>query len=143
MLDRKHMNKILVDTNILVYSIDEDSKFHTISKKLVQNPNYNLYTTSKNLSEFLVVLTRALKVSVTVEEALNILEDLMVYFTILYPSEDSKKKLKELLLKYKPKGLKIHDFEIVSIGLQNGIKKVATKNKDDFKAINEIELIDF
>lgn len=143
MLDRKHMNKILVDTNILIYSIDEDSKFHTISKKLVQNPNYNLYTTSKNLSEFLVVLTRALKVSVTVEEALNILEDLMVYFTILYPSEDSKKKLKELLLKYKPKGLKIHDFEIVSIGLQNGIKKVATKNKDDFKAINEIELIDF
>lgn len=137
MLDRKHMNKILVDTNILVYAIDEDSKFHTISKKLIQNNNYNLFTTSKNFSEFLVVLTRGIDVTVTTEEALIIFENLMAYFTILYPNEASIIKFKELLLKYKPKGLKIHDFEIISIALQNGIKKVATKNKDDFKAIKK------
>lgn len=143
MLDKKRMNKILVDTNVLIYSIDEDSIFHTLSKKLIQNTNYSLYTTSKNLSEFLVVLTRGSEVSVSIEDALKTLENLIAVFTILYPSEASTNIFKELLSEYRPKGLKIHDFEIVSIGLQNGIKNVATINKDDFKGIKEIEVVDF
>jgi len=137
------MNKILVDTNVLVYSIDEDSKFHTISKNLIQNPLNELYTTSKNLSEFLVVLTRGTKETVTIENALKVLEDLISYFTILYPSDASRKIFQELLLKYRPKGLKIHDFEIISIGFQNSVTNIATKNEDDFKGVREIKLISF
>lgn len=127
----------------MVYSIDEDSKFHTSSKNIIENPDNNLYTTSKNLSEFLVVLTRGIDVPVSINDALKLLENLVVFFTILYPSEASFNIFKELLLKYKPKGLKIHDFEIISISLQYGIKNVATKNEDDFKGIREIEIIDF
>lgn len=41
------MNNVLVDTNILVYSIDEDSIFHSISKDLILSSEYKLYTTSK------------------------------------------------------------------------------------------------
>jgi len=137
------MNKILVDTNVLVYSIDEDSKFHTPSKNILQNPTNVLFTTSKNLSEFLVVLTRGLEVPVTINDALKSMENIVSYFTILYPSQASLNIFKELLLKYRPKGLKIHDFEIISIGLQYGIKSIATKNEDDFKGIAEIEIINF
>jgi len=135
------MNKILVDTNVLVYSIDEDSKFHTISRNLVQNPDNHLYTTSKNLSEFLVVLTRGVEIPVTIENALELLTNLLPFFTILYPSESSFKILQEILLKYKPKGLRIHDFEIISIGIQNGIKNIATLNAVDFKGISEVEIV--
>jgi predicted nucleic acid-binding protein len=135
------MNKIIVDINVIVYSIDEDSKFHTISRNLLQNPENILYTTSKNLSEFLVVLTRGLEVPVTIENALEALTNLISSFTILYPSEASFNILQELLLKYKPKGLKIHDFEIISIGLQNGINNIATINAIDFKGISEIEIV--
>jgi predicted nucleic acid-binding protein len=135
------MNKILVDTNILIYAIDQDSIFHTKSQQLVQNTQHELYTTSKNLSEFLVVLTRGMNISVHVTEALDILESLLSYFTILYPTEASVTEFKNLIRKYNPKGLKIHDFEIISIGLQNDVKIFATKNIDDFKGIKEIRLI--
>ena len=83
------MNRILVDTNVLVYSVDEDSKFNSRAIKLLTNPNYNLYTTSKNLSEFLVVLTRGIEVPLNIIEAIDLLEDLMANLTILYPSKNS------------------------------------------------------
>ena len=60
------MNRILIDTNVLVYSIDKDSKFNSRALELLTNTNYDLYTTSKNLSEFLVVLTRGIEVPVNI-----------------------------------------------------------------------------
>ncbi|MBC8489817.1 MAG: type II toxin-antitoxin system VapC family toxin [Bacteroidetes bacterium] len=137
------MNRILVDTNVLVYSIDEDSKFNSRAIKLLTNPNYDLYTTSKNLSEFLVVLTKGIEVPLTIKETVDLLEGLMANLTILYPSKNSFRQFKKLVLKYKPRGLKIHDFENVSIGLENGIKHVATINIKDFKSIDELHLIEF
>lgn len=50
------MNKILVDTNVLIYSIDEDSKYFDSAQKIFSE-ELELYTTSKNLSEFLTVVT--------------------------------------------------------------------------------------
>ena len=63
------MSKILVDTNILIYTVDQDSKFHTKSKQFVQNTSYDLYTTLKNISKFLVLLTRGLDATVSVKQA--------------------------------------------------------------------------
>ncbi len=51
------MNRVLVDTNVLIYSIDGDSMFNSRAIKLMTNPKYDLYTTTKNISEFLVVIT--------------------------------------------------------------------------------------
>lgn len=135
-------NRILVDTNILIYSIDADSKFHQKSLEILLDPENELYTTSKNISEFLVVLTRAETVKINIIGALEILSELLTDITILYPNEKTHLIFYELLKKYKPVGLKIHDFEIASISLANGIDKIATKNKSDFKNIEEIKILD-
>jgi predicted nucleic acid-binding protein len=137
------MNKILVDTNVLVYSIDEDSIYYDRSIKLLTNPKFDLYTTSKNISEFFTVLTKGVKAPVTIEQAIELLEGLLNYLTIIYPSKSSYQIFRRLLIKYKPKGLLIHDFEIASIGLQKGIDNIATINEKDFKNIEEIQLLDF
>lgn len=136
------MNRILVDTNVLVYAVDEESAFHAAAERVLGNPEHSLFTTSKNLSEFLVVLTRGVAAPVSVEDALLLLEDLMADFTVLYPNASSQRVLARLLRKYRPKGLKIHDFEIMSIALDNSIRRIATVNKDDFKTVDEIELVD-
>jgi predicted nucleic acid-binding protein len=137
------MNRILVDTNVLVYAVDEASAFHAAAERVLENPEHSLFTTSKNLSEFLVVLTRGVAAPVSIEDALLLLlEDLMADFTVLYPNASSQRVLARLLRKYRPKGLKIHDFEIMSIVLDNGIRRIATVNKDDFKTVEEIELVD-
>ena len=134
-------NRLLIDTNILIYSIDVDSKFHHKSIKLLLNPDNELYTTSKNISEFLVVLTRAESIKITVLEALDILSELLINITILYPTEQTQNIFYKLLKKYTPTGLLIHDFEIVSIALANGIKNIATQNISDFKNIEEIKIV--
>jgi hypothetical protein len=48
---------------------------------------------------------------------------------------------KNLLAKYQPRGLKIRDFEIASIGIGHGISRLATINRRDFAAIEEIEIV--
>ena len=137
------MNRILVDTNVLIYAIDEDSKYNSRTKKLLTNPKYNFYTTSKNLAEFIVVLTKAIAVPLTVKESVDLLESLTENFIILYTSKNTYRQFRKLLIKYKPRGLKIHDFEIAGIALENGINKIATINVKDFKDIDELDLIDF
>lgn len=49
----------------------------------------------------------------------------------------------ELMERYQPKGLKVHDLEIISIGLAAGIHQIATFNEKDFKAVKEISLLEF
>ena len=135
-------NRILVDTNILIYSIDADSKFHKKSLDILLNPENELYTTSKNISEFLVVLTRSETIRINVLEVLEILSELLMNITILYPSRQTHLIFYELLKKYKPTGLRIHDFEIASISLANGIDNIATENRSDFRNIEEIKILD-
>lgn len=42
------MSKLLLDTNVLIYSIDEDSKYFTKAHNIFAE-QHELYTTSKNL----------------------------------------------------------------------------------------------
>jgi len=133
-------NRLLVDTNVLIYAIDADSKFHPQAIELIQNTDYDLYTTSKNISEFLVVLTRTETIKIDTIKALDILKELISNLKVLYPSEDSYQKFIDLLGKYRPRGLRIHDFEIISIALASGITQIATQNIDDFKSIKEISI---
>ncbi|MFQ5630345.1 MAG: type II toxin-antitoxin system VapC family toxin [bacterium] len=136
------MNRVLVDTNILVYAIDERSKFKTKARNAIFHPDFDVFTTSKNLSEFLAVATRPSNHTLPIDEAFAILDEFTDIFTILYPSTHSYSILKKLSLKYKPTGLLIHDFEIASIGLAAGITEIATFNRKDFQGIKEINLID-
>lgn len=51
------MNKIFIDTNVLIYAKDKSSSYHERSIKLLSQP-FHFYTSSKNLSEYFAVVTR-------------------------------------------------------------------------------------
>ncbi|MDP2303240.1 MAG: hypothetical protein Q8N03_12545 [Ignavibacteria bacterium] len=91
--------------------------------------------------EFLSVVTRNPKSSISIKEALTVVRDFKKIFTILYPTEKSHSIFIDLLKKYSPNGLRIHDFEIISISLSNNIKNIATVNKKDFIEVSEINLV--
>ena len=134
-------DSLLVDTNILIYTIDEDSEYHNQSFDLIQNSDYDLFLTSKNVTEFFVALTRAPDINISSRECLECLDSLMPYFHVVYPNQGSLEKLKYLIYKYNPCGLWIHDLEIISIAMEYSITRIATKNLDDFKKVEEIETI--
>ena len=135
------MNKVLIDTNVLIYSIDEDSEFFDLSRKVLLDENNENYTTSKNLSEFISVVTRIPNNSISIEEAVSIVDEFTSFIKIIYPNEESFLTFQELLLKYKPTGIKIHDFEIISIALANNINSIFTFNEKDFEKVSEIKLL--
>ncbi|KAA3606971.1 MAG: PIN domain-containing protein [Calditrichaeota bacterium] len=135
------MSKILIDTNIMIYSINEESIFYEASRNLLNNSEHSFFISSKNVSEFLAVVTKKIKQPLSVTKALEIIENFLTFSTLIYPNNFSFFFFQVLLRKYNPKGLKIYDFEIASIALSNGINQIATINKKDFKQIDEIELV--
>lgn len=134
------MSKVLVDTNILVYGIDEDSAFYKRSRKILEQETYQLVTTSKNLIEFLAVITKSSGYNLNNDTALEIVEEIIQGIEILYPTQESMDIFLDLMNRYQPIGLKVHDFEIISIGLANGVDEVATFNTKDFRSVKEISL---
>jgi predicted nucleic acid-binding protein len=133
------MSKLLLDTNVLIYSIDEGSKYFKKSQTILAEHS-ELYTTSKNISEFLAVITRIPTNPLLLNDALLIVEDFTNMMSILYPNEESFLIFQNILKKYKPTGLRIHDYEILSIGIANQITTIATFNEKDFREVKEINL---
>ena len=133
-------NNLLIDTNIFIYAIDEDSQFHEKAINLLSNPEYFFYTTSKNISECLVVLTKDNNLNISPSECLEIINILLSDITVIFPNQLSLKIFQELIYKYNPRGLWIHDLEIASISLAHGINTIVTQNIDDFKKIKEIDV---
>jgi predicted nucleic acid-binding protein len=137
------MSKIIIDTNILVYSINRSSEYHEKSISLLKDSGFELFTTSKNISEFLTVLTKLPHNKLDITTALRLVNEFREIMTIIFPNEKSLKIFEDLLLKYKTAGLKIHDMEIISIALENGIDTIATFNKKDYSNINEVITLDW
>lgn len=136
------MSKLLLDTNVLIYRIDEGSKYFKHANKIFTQ-QLELFTTSKNLSEFLSVVTRIPKNPMSLKDTLLVVKDFSDVLTVIYPAEESFKIFINLLKQYQPVGLQIHDYEIISIALSHKIKTIATFNEKDFEKVNDIELYTF
>ncbi|MDQ6631321.1 MAG: PIN domain-containing protein, partial [Verrucomicrobiota bacterium] len=136
----RRMSDLLADTNLLVYAFDENSQFYTSARNLLYGSNHELFTTSKNLCEFLAVVTRAKSPVVPISKALEMLEEIENKFVLLYPSPESSRIFRELLRKYQPVGLRIHDFEIIAIGLSYQINLIGTADGKDFSTVTEIQI---
>ena len=134
------MTNVVVDTNVFLYALDEDSAYHQRCKTLLSSSEVALHTTSKSVSECVAMMT---KLNVEKSEIERTLEDVSKDLVILYPSPLSLPLFKRLFSKYEPRGNRVFDIEIVSIMLAAGITQLATINTKDFRGIDEISLYAF
>lgn len=132
------MIDLLIDTNVLIYAMDEESMYSQIAQKILLDSNHNLFITSKNISEFFAVTS---KKKVAPEISLDKYFQIKTVSTILFPSEGSLSILENLIRDYQPKGNQVFDHEIVSIMLANGINHIATFNQKDFMNISEVQIL--
>jgi len=79
------MNKLLIDTNVFIYDIDKSSKYHNPANEIL-NSDKELYTTTKNISEYFAVLT---KLELNYEKIWSYYLDIKRNVNILYPSKKS------------------------------------------------------
>ena len=127
---------------MLISAVDADSLFHEQAINFLSDSALKLFTTSKNVSEFLVVLTRNSEIALSSSECLDIINSLLSDIAILYPTPASMNVFQELIRKYNPRGLWIHDVEIASIAISHGISVITTNNIVDFKRIDELKIIE-
>ncbi len=134
------MKIIVADTNLLIYALDGESSFNQKSRKIIYSNNYKVMLTNKNITEFCAVLSK--NPHIDYQTINKELKNILLYFDIIFPSISSIKIFQSLIEKYRIKGNRIFDMEIVSIMLANRITNIATFNKNDFQDIEEISIFE-
>ncbi len=130
--------RLVLDTNILVYGLNEESKHFDKIRTVLNGNQYSFFVTTKTISEFVSVLSKLGRYEVIENELPTILRQ----FKIIFPTKRSIQIFQRLIIKYKPVGNRVFDFEIVSIMLSKRIKNLFSFNVKDFKDIEEIKLLD-
>jgi len=128
---------IFVDTNILIYALDKKSTFHDFSQKILTENEDKIFIEAKSLTKFVAVISKIGEHRIIVKELPNLISN----YNVIYPTEQSFLIFYDLIKKYKPKGNRVYDFEIVSLMLESKIETIVTINEADFKHIKEIKLI--
>ena len=112
------MNKILLDTNVLIYLFDASNIFHSRAKSIFADPSRELCVTSKNLTEFISVCT---KMTFDPTNYWGLFHEIVENTTVLFPNSNSLTIFERLVKTYNPRGNRVFDIEIVSIALAHGI----------------------
>jgi predicted nucleic acid-binding protein len=128
--------KLVLDTNALIYGINEDSEFFERVRGVLEDRQYSFFITTKTISEFVSVLSKLDRYDVIENELPSILEN----YTIIYPNKKSTRIFQDLIKKYRPIGNRVFDIEIVSIMLSKKLKNIFTFNTRDFISIEEINV---
>ncbi len=132
--------KILIDTNILLYALDSHSKFYKTSRDILENKNYRLYISTKNIAEVFAVSS---KMGLDKSHIISYLtEDILPVCTLIYPNRKSFQVFLKIISDYEIKGNKVFDMEIASMLLANKIYMPASFNYKDFENIKEINILD-
>lgn len=137
-----------MDTNILVYAIDEISPFHLASRILRDKGiagEVNLCVCPQVLKEFFAIVTDSKRVTKprspkeTIEEIEKYLRSENI--AKIYPKEDTLVRTINLLKKYNLKTQQVFDVQLVATMLSNSITQLYTYNQEDFLRFGEIEVL--
>lgn len=134
----------LIDTNILVYAIDEDEgnkhkKAKDIISKYVSNQN-EMALSTQNISEFFVVSTEKIHNPIPKDYAKIIINTLIKLpnIKILIINDETIIEAIELSERY---NISYWDALIASTMIENNIFTIYTENEKDFKKIPGLTVI--
>ncbi len=127
-----------IDTNALVYYIDNTSPYHN---EVVRNIEYLAENskgviTQQNLVELLVVLTGRLGIKLLL--SLKYARTFADVFPVLTPLEETMELVFKILGDKNIKGIRLFDYYFSATLLTYGITKIYTYNKKDFRGIKGI-----
>ena len=136
----------LLDTNILVYAVNEDSKFHKAASGIhskVLDGSIRACISVQNLIEFYSIITssrvqKPLPAQIAFDEIDKYIADQRI--KKIQFNGDALVVLRELVIKYNVTAQNIYDLKIVATMLVNNIGEIITANERDFKKFSEIKV---
>jgi len=139
-----HNKKVLLDSNILIFSSNILSTKYKIAKQLrelAKNNEFRAYITHQNINETLRVLTHKNYVSpFTLTNALKQIDSFIKITAVISPNSDTLQVFLNLAKEYKITSNQIYDAYLVATAITNDIRTIATDNEKDFKKYKEIKV---
>ncbi len=133
---------MIVDTNILIYSINLDSSKYKQAQKFLNDNAAELIITHQNVLEAIRVLThKSFPKPMNLKEALNAILSIAKSCVVISPNQSTYYITIELVKNYNLNGNRIFDAYLAATALSNGINTIATDNTRDFKKFKEIILL--
>lgn len=133
---------MLIDSNILVYSINSSSPKHKKAQDFLQENLSELVVAHQNIFESLRVLTHPkFPNPMKIEDAIDVIENTLKECTIIFPDYRTHQIALELIKKHSLSADKIFDAYLVATALGNDIGTIATDNTQDFKRFIELKTI--
>jgi predicted nucleic acid-binding protein len=138
------IKKVVLDTNILVYSINSADKLHVKTLSLMESlvdQNVEILIPDKALFEFGRVLSsKAFSKIVSSQQSFEIWNSFAFNpaFKIIYFSNSTLKILKKLMAKYSTKH--IFDLVILAMAMENKADILYTQNTKDFPRTEDIKI---
>ena len=134
--------KILLDSNILVYSLNKGSDYYTRAINILDSgkdfciaeqnivETYRVITSDKQFADQVYTPSKAWK-------QLNIITKNV---PVLFKYETTVEILQDLVLRYKLVSYQIYDASLVALMLENGVSEIYTHNDKDFRRFKEIKV---
>ncbi len=141
------VDRVLLDTSVLVAASVEEHPSHVPAAEYVDQLRKSGAIACVNpqvCREFLVVLTRASigPRAFSLDEALNALEVWRTSCVFLEESESAFHLWLDLVKEYRVRGKQIHDTNIVAVMLAHGVRRIGTRNADDFDRYGNLIQVD-
>jgi uncharacterized protein len=133
---------ILVDSNILVYAINNASPKHEAAQGFLQKNVGHMAIAHQNIFESLRVLTHPkFQNPMTSTEAIAAVNAITDHCRIIAPGYETHEITLALIDKHRLTGNKIFDAYLTATALSMGITIIATDNTQDFLPFKEVSLI--
>lgn len=132
---------MLVDSNILVYSINTVSPKHKPAQKFLLGEASRLYVAQQNFFETLRILTHPkFPNPMSVSNALTAVSQITNALKIISPNYETYYIAIELIRKYGIKSDKVFDAYLAATMSSNKIQTIATDNEKDFKVFQGLKV---
>ena len=133
---------ILVDSNILVYSINSSSPKHLTAQEFLQSHVSNISIAHQNIFESLRVLThKKFPNPMSASDAISAINNIAEHTHVISADQGAHHIAMALIQKHKLTGDKIFDAYLAATALSLGINTIATDNIKDFLGFEGLTLI--
>jgi len=133
---------MLVDSNILVYSLNLDSPKSQSARKFLLKYKNDFCVAQQNVMETLRIIThQKFPKPMQTAQATKAINNIIEAVYVITPSRETMELAIKLINKYKVAGRMIFDAYLVATMLTNGENVIATDNEQDLGIFPEIKVV--
>lgn len=130
----------LIDSNIIIYSIDDTSTWYYPANLIIEKSKINLYISIQNIAETYRVITDSKRVTNPYQpvDAQKIVFKKVGHLRLIYPSDKTIKEALNLAITKATVGVDIYDCLLAQVVIENKIDGVITHDNDFEKKYKNI-----